>query len=118
MANVHLDATEYQDHVVFMHNIQEGPANRSYGLQVAKLAGIPGPVLQAAHEKLQELERGEHTPGAAAGHSNSMPSPAQSDLFSAPGPHPVVEALGDLDVDDLTPRQALEALYELKSKLD
>ena len=48
MANVHLDATEHQDHVVFLHHIQEGPANKSYGLQVAKLAGIPGPVLTAA----------------------------------------------------------------------
>ena len=51
MANVHLDATEHQDHVVFLHHIQEGPANRSFGLQVAKLAGIPAPVLQAAAEK-------------------------------------------------------------------
>ncbi|MFT6891361.1 MAG: DNA mismatch repair protein MutS, partial [Halioglobus sp.] len=48
MANVHLDATEYQDHIVFLHNIQEGPANRSFGLQVAKLAGVPNSVLRAA----------------------------------------------------------------------
>jgi DNA mismatch repair protein MutS len=100
MANVHLDATEHQDHVVFLHHIQEGPANRSFGLQVAKLAGIPGPVLKAAGDKLRELEQGEHTVNPT--------SPAQVDLFSAPGPHPVVEALENLDVDDLTPRQALE----------
>jgi DNA mismatch repair protein MutS len=110
MANVHLDATEYQDHVVFLHNIQEGPANRSFGLQVAKLAGIPGPVLKAAADKLQELERGEHTVQAA--------SPAQVDLFSAAGPHPAISALEALDVDALTPRQALEKLYELKAALD
>jgi DNA mismatch repair protein MutS len=110
MANVHLDATEHQDHVVFLHNIQEGPANRSFGLQVAKLAGIPGPVLKAAREKLRELERGEHTV--------SPTSPAQVDLFSAPGPHPLVTALETLDVDDLSPRQALEKLYELKARLD
>jgi len=110
MANVHLDATEHQDHVVFLHHIQDGPANRSFGLQVAKLAGIPGPVLKAAADKLRELEKGEHTVSAT--------SPAQVDLFSAPGPHPVVEALENLDIDDLTPRQALEKLYELKARLD
>ena len=56
MANVHLDATEHRDHVVFLHNIQEGPANRSYGLQVAKLAGIPAAVLGQARDKLAQLE--------------------------------------------------------------
>ncbi|MAT92733.1 MAG: DNA mismatch repair protein MutS [Halioglobus sp.] len=108
MANVHLDATEHQDHVVFLHNIQEGPANRSYGLQVAKLAGIPAAVLAAAADKLAELERGE--PGAAA----AAPAPAQVDLFTAPQPHPVVGALEALDADGLSPREALEKLYELK----
>jgi DNA mismatch repair protein MutS len=110
MANVHLDATEHQDHVVFLHNIQEGPANRSFGLQVAKLAGIPGPVLKAARDKLRELEQGEHTVQPA--------SPAQVDLFSSPATHPVVTALEDLELDDLSPRQALEKLYELKGKLN
>ena len=114
MANVHLDATEHQDHVVFLHNIQEGPANRSFGLQVAKLAGIPAPVLDAAREKLAELERGDHGPAPA--HPTASP-PAQVDLFSAPAPHPVVTALEALDVDGLTPREALEKLYELKTRL-
>lgn len=115
MANVHLDATEHQDHVVFLHHIQEGPANRSFGLQVAKLAGIPGPVLSAAAEKLQELERGEL---AVPVHSqNPVPPSPQVDLFSAPAHHPVVGALEALTVDELSPRQALEALYDLKSKL-
>jgi DNA mismatch repair protein MutS len=117
MANVHLDATEYQDHVVFMHHIQEGPASRSFGLQVAKLAGIPGPVLAAAREKLQELEQGEQNQPRVPGPGANTPPPAQVDLFSVAGPHPVVEALENLDVDDLTPRQALETLYKLKLKL-
>jgi len=116
MANVHLDATEHRDHVVFLHNIQEGPANRSFGLQVAKLAGIPSPVLQAAQQKLLELER------TAAPHPASPPvpagAPAQSDLFSSPVPHPVLARLRELDVNDLSPRQALDTLYELKLKLD
>ncbi len=110
MANVHLDATEYQDHVVFLHNIQEGPANRSYGLQVAKLAGIPAAVLDQARDKLAELEGGT-TPVQAP------LMPAQNDLFGA-APHPVVDQLQDIDVDNLTPRQALDLLYELRGKLD
>ncbi|MCB1679749.1 MAG: DNA mismatch repair protein MutS [Halioglobus sp.] len=115
MANVHLDATEHRDHVVFMHHIQEGPANRSFGLQVAKLAGIPGPVLQAAQNKLRELERGAtQQPRGGA----SAVQPAQEDLFSAPPPHPATRALAALDVDGLSPRQALEKLYELRALLD
>ncbi|MCX2982126.1 DNA mismatch repair protein MutS [Halieaceae bacterium IMCC14734] len=109
MANVHLDATEHQDHVVFLHNIQEGPANRSFGLQVARLAGIPSPVLDAANHKLRELEQGQ--PAAPAG-----PAPAQTELFTAPVTHPLVEKLQTLQVDDLTPREALQLLYQLKSE--
>ena len=60
VANVHLDATEHNDNIVFLHNIQEGPASQSYGLQVAKLAGIPNAVLQRAKEQLYLLESGEH----------------------------------------------------------
>ncbi|MEM1114668.1 MAG: DNA mismatch repair protein MutS [Pseudomonadota bacterium] len=112
MANVHLDATEHEDHVVFLHHIQEGPANRSYGLQVAKLAGIPAGVLRAARDKLTELESGE---GTHAAHDLSAP-PAQVDLFAVAQPHPVVEELTTLDVDDLSPRQALEALYRLRAE--
>jgi len=115
MANVHLDATEHQDHVVFMHNIQEGPANRSFGLQVAKLAGIPSQVLDSARDKLRELERGDRIAGQAVG---AVTPPAQVDLFSTPASHPVVTALKDIDLDDLSPREALQTLYELKSRLD
>ena len=113
MANVHLDATEHQDHVVFLHNIQEGPANRSFGLQVAKLAGIPAPVLQAAQEKLLELEH-----GAILEQQANADFRAQDDLFSAPPPHPVIDLLKAVNVDDLTPREALDTLYELKTLLD
>lgn len=121
MANVHLDATEHQDHVVFLHHIQEGPANRSFGLQVAKLAGIPSQVLQAANEKLQELEAGktlESSPSlAAAATQKPAPGSPQVDLFSTPAPHPVIDDIEALDVDNLSPRQALDKLYELKKKL-
>ena len=106
MANVHLDATEHEDHVVFMHNIQEGPANRSFGLQVAKLAGVPDGVLALAKEKLAQLETGKL-------HIEATPAPAQNDLFREPSNHPVLAALRDLDPDQLTPRGALDLLYEL-----
>tara|TARA_R110001599_G_scaffold65838_2_gene185797 strand:+ start:49615 stop:52149 length:2535 start_codon:yes stop_codon:yes gene_type:complete len=114
MANVHLDATEHQDHVVFLHNIQEGPANRSFGLQVAKLAGVPASVLDTARAKLAELERSKHQSAASAAQS---PPPAQVDLFSS-APNPAVKALEALDVDGLTPREALQKLYDLKGLLD
>ena len=116
MANVHLDATEHQDHVVFLHNIQEGPANRSFGLQVAKLAGIPGPVLKAAQEKLRELEL--TVPGQASSDIAAAGLSAQNDLFSLAQPHPSLELLKAMELDDLSPRQALEKLYALKSLLD
>ena len=117
MANVHLDATEHQDHVVFLHHIQEGPANRSFGLQVAKLAGIPAPVLAAASDKLRELEAGRAQEGQTVNPPTvTTPSP-QVDLFASGAPHPVMEELEGLDIDDMSPREALEKLYELKRKL-
>ena len=111
MANVHLDATEHEDHVVFLHQIQEGPANRSFGLQVARLAGVPAGVLTTARDKLQALESGQHT----------GPAPTQNDLFSAsepPAPSPVIEQLRALNPDDMTAREALACLYELKQNLE
>jgi len=119
MANVHLDATEHQDHVVFLHHIQEGPANRSFGLQVARLAGIPTDVLAAARTKLAELESGNsgspvNRPAAPA----AADAPAQNDLFVSAAPHPLIGELKQLELDELSPRQALDLLYQIKSRLD
>ncbi len=114
VANVHLDATEHEDHVVFMHNIQEGPANRSFGLQVAKLAGVPQDVLAMARDKLAELEQ---TPTLS---TPSAPTevPTQVDLFTAGAkPHPALAKLRESDPDSLTPREALALLYELKNQI-
>ncbi|MAA85999.1 MAG: DNA mismatch repair protein MutS [Halieaceae bacterium] len=110
MANVHLDATEHEDHVVFLHQIQEGPANRSFGLQVAKLAGVPSNVLGAAKDKLHELESGR----------SSGPPPLQTELFVPPrnAPSPVLETLQSLEPDELSAREALDWLYQLKQKLE
>ena len=114
-ANVHLGVTEYQDHIVFLHRVEDGPANRSYGLQVAKLAGIPDRVLAAAKQKLQELENQAIAPAIGAPHP-------QADLFAAPppspqpaSPDPLAERLGDIDPDELSPRDAHTLLYELKA---
>ncbi len=112
MANVHLDATEHEDHVVFMHHIQEGPANRSFGLEVAKLAGVPTGVLLHARQKLGELESQQmvERPPAIGG---------QEDLFSTPTVNsPVLDVLSDIDPDQLSPKEALDALYTLKTLLD
>jgi len=111
--NVHLDAVEHRDHVVFMHRIQEGPASRSFGLQVAKLAGVPAKVLSAASGKLRELE--QQGPGSDS--SVSKPSP-QGDLFSVGIDHPALALLDDSDPDTLTPREALDLLYRLRDLRD
>ena len=114
VANVHLDATEHEDHVVFMHNIQEGPANRSFGLQVAKLAGVPQEVLAMARDKLAELEQTPTFSIPVSSHALHQ----QNDLFAqGTTSHPALIKLGELDPDSLTPREALALLYELKNQL-
>ena len=113
IANVHLDAIEYGEQLVFMHAVKDGPANRSFGLQVAALAGLPKSVIADARRTLAELERGMHqhvsTPARAAEASPQM------GLFAAVQPSAAERALADIDPDALTPREALEALYRLKS---
>ncbi|HEV8334578.1 MAG TPA: DNA mismatch repair protein MutS, partial [Steroidobacteraceae bacterium] len=112
-ANVHLDATEHGDKLIFLHTVKEGPANQSYGLQVAALAGVPQKVITAARRYLRELER-----RSAEAHE---PRPQQELLLEVPEEpheHPLVSALQSLDVDAMTPRQAQDALYELKRLLD
>ncbi|UTA49195.1 DNA mismatch repair protein MutS [Simiduia sp. 21SJ11W-1] len=124
IANVHLSATEHKDNIVFLHHIQEGPASQSYGIQVAKLAGIPSAVLALAQQQLAQLEAGSHQPVVAPSPIETpkpaQPAPAggplQNDLFSAPS-HPVVEQLAEIDLDDLSPRRALELLYKLKQQI-
>ncbi|MBN3564885.1 DNA mismatch repair protein MutS [Aliamphritea spongicola] len=107
--NVHLTAMEHKDHIVFMHEVQEGPASQSYGLQVAQLAGVPQHVIRRAKQKLVQLEDD-------AGHSEHkrQTPPMQEDLFFAPTPHPALTSLQELNPDDLSPREALEQLYALK----
>ena len=113
IANVHLDAVEYGDDLVFMHAVKEGPANRSFGLHVAALAGVPKPVIAQARRYLAVLEAQhtaiEHT---AAAPSNSDTTP-QLGLFAS-APSATELALRELDPDAMTPKDALEAIYRLK----
>ena len=109
-ANVHLDAVEHKDTIVFLHAVEEGPASQSYGLQVAQLAGVPKAVVRNARRYLQMLEEASLTRGG------------QSDLFAAgkseaeapAEPDALRDALSAANPDELSPREALELLYRLK----
>jgi DNA mismatch repair protein MutS len=116
VANVHLDAVEHKDRIVFLYAVREGPASQSYGIQVAQLAGVPVSVIRAARKYLVKLE------------SEGSSATAQLDLFSAAAAHanapaaaethPAIAALKDVDPDSLTPRAALELLYQLRKLAD
>jgi DNA mismatch repair protein MutS len=108
IANVHLDAAEHGDGIVFLHALREGPANQSYGLQVAALAGVPKRVIDHARKHLRELED--------AAHRHAHKDTRQLSLFAdEPPPHPALERLKALDPDALSPREALSLLYQLKA---
>ncbi len=128
--NVHLSATEHDDSIVFLHNVHEGPASQSYGLQVAKLAGVPLSVIQSARGHLKRLE-GEKTVAAPPANTAAEnygttaakkkgtgrpPVPLQADMFAALEPSEVERIIGQLSLDELTPKAALDLLYELKSR--
>ena len=108
VANVHLDATEYADRIVFLHAVRPGPANRSYGLQVAALAGVPQSVIAEARCKLRELE--SPRPGSPA---SAPPAQAQLPFDVDPRGEALLARLRNVDPDALTPREAHALLYEL-----
>ena len=124
--NVHVAASDYGDHLVFLHRMSEGAASKSFGLQVAKLAGVPMVVIHAAQHKLHELE---HSPTAKK--AKNKPAPLQAGLFSepeviervvervveTPRVSVVEQALQAINVDNLTPRAALQHLYDLQALL-
>ena len=144
VANVHLDAVEHDDTIVFLHAVQTGPADRSYGLHVAALAGVPPAVIARAKAYLQQLEQAQTRSGSGRNDGSELPvaesaaqeypatrrRPAggatgagkkravdpQIPLFVS-DPHPVLEHLQALRPDELTPRQALDVLYQLKALL-
>ena len=108
---MHVSAAESGSDIVFLHEIQPGPASRSYGVQVARLAGMPAAVLGHARHVLQALESG------------AQDARAQVDLFAPPpeaettGPSAVEAALARINPDALSPREALDALYSLQRML-
>ena len=129
--NVHLTATEHDDSIVFLHNVHDGPASQSYGLQVAKLAGVPQDVIRNAKAQLAHLEGSAGPSNETTGGAAATPSPApktakqpaavesvfQGDMFASAEPSVVEDALQQLDIDGLSPRDALNQLYELKALL-
>jgi DNA mismatch repair protein MutS len=103
IANVHLAATEHRQQIVFLHAVREGPASQSYGIQVARLAGVPNAVLGTARRKLEELEA-----RAAAGSATP-----QTDLFTTRERNPLRDRLATLDPDAISPRDAQALLFDL-----
>ncbi|MDQ3260466.1 MAG: DNA mismatch repair protein MutS [Pseudomonadota bacterium] len=107
IANVHLEVVEHQNKIVFLHSVKDGPANQSYGVQVAQLAGVPASVLRSARQKLKQLE------------DSAVMRAGQGDLFAGvatalplePTLHPVIEALEQVNPEELTPKAALELLF-------
>jgi DNA mismatch repair protein MutS len=152
ITNVHLSAVEHDDEIRFMHQVQQGAANKSYGLQVAKLAGVPKAVIDSAKRKLAELERLDVVNASNAGnkvtrsrseqsssqhsisqHSISQQSISQQSNDKKPAPeikretqlsmsfetpeHWLEQKIKKIDIDDLTPRQALALLYQWRKEL-
>jgi DNA mismatch repair protein MutS len=125
--NVHLDATEHGDGIVFLHAVKEGPASRSYGLQVAQLAGVPRDVIGQARQYLEALEAQRDQAAVANGTAQmtlfAAPPPTQvpaarSVESAAPATDEIRTALQALDPDELSPRAALDALYKLRKLLE
>jgi DNA mismatch repair protein MutS len=119
VGNATVEVKEWQDEIVFLHKVRAGAADRSYGIQVAKLAGLPAAVISRASEVLTLLEKAEAKKGGGVGASlEDLPLfAAARPKGMAPGRHgptPVEEALDALEPDNMTPKGALEALYRLK----
>jgi len=130
--NVHLSATEHDDRIIFLHNVLEGAASQSYGLQVAKLAGVPDVVIRNAKQQLAKLEESERNSASAddlsialSSHNEAKNQNAsllnsesafQNDLFTSPH-SPLELEFKKLALDEMTPKQALDALYALNELL-
>ncbi len=116
VANVHLNATEHNERIVFLHHVLPGPASQSYGLAVAQLAGVPTPVIARAREHLARLETTSLPHEIPRSEPGKPAAPLQNDLF-ATLPRPILEELAKINPDDMTPRRALEMLYSWKTRV-
>ncbi|KRH78026.1 DNA mismatch repair protein MutS [Ferrovum sp. JA12] len=111
VVNVHFDALEHGEHIVFLHSLEEGPASQSYGLQVARLAGVPRPVIELARTKLKALESSR-----PLSLTQEPPGPMrQQELFAN---SPIIEELKGLDPNQLSARQALDLIYRWREDID
>jgi DNA mismatch repair protein MutS len=111
----HVRAREWKSELVFLHEVARGPADRSYGLAVAKLAGLPPPVLARARSVLAKLEEGRAATGGIAAGLDDLPLfAAAAQEAAAPVPDPLQTALAEVDADALSPREALDLVYRLK----
>ena len=117
-ANVHFDAVEHKDSIVFLHAVADGPANRSYGLQVAKLAGVPGETIRQAKSYLARLDQFSARNDQQADLFGAGAKTAAPVIETASPAEELLERLRLLDPDALSPREALDALYALKKALD
>jgi DNA mismatch repair protein MutS len=132
ITNVHLSAVEHNDEIRFMHQVQQGAASKSYGLQVAKLAGVPKPVIESAKRKLAELElldvvnasnesgiapRANSKRSAATQAAPVLKSETQLSMSFETPEHWLEQKIKQIDIDDLTPRQALALLYQWRKEL-
>ncbi|TPV56151.1 DNA mismatch repair protein MutS [Aestuariibacter sp. GS-14] len=114
VCNLHLDAIEHDDTIRFMHTVERGAASKSYGLQVAQLAGVPKAVISAAKLRLKQLEQSGRQSASVHSAQQHNQNIAQPSLFVEPEPSAVEIALSKIDPDELTPKQALALIYELK----
>ncbi len=113
IVNVHIDAIEYGEKIVFLHAVKDGPANQSYGLQVAQLAGVPKSIVQKARKKLQELETDKQAHSIQEGETLPLGLGFNKPKVDETA-EKIKEVLESIDPDDLTPKEALEVLYYLK----
>ena len=113
---MHLEALEHANRIVFMHRVRNGPANRSYGLQVAALAGVPPAVIEDARSMLESLEADSNA-RTAADAQGQMPLFERADA-APPVDRRFHELMDAVDPDSMSPREALETLYKLKALLD
>jgi DNA mismatch repair protein MutS len=119
VANVSMEVREWRDEIVFLHKVKAGAADRSYGIQVGKLAGLPKVVTRRAKEVLERLEKARGKAKGGEGLIEELPLFApREDAAAAPAepvPNPIEDALAAIEPDELTPKAALEALYALKA---
>ena len=116
--NATVTVKEWEGEVIFLHEVRKGAADRSYGVQVAQLAGLPASVVARARDVLDMLEKGSRENGGAKIQIDDLPlfaaAPPPQPTAAPKGPSPVEELLDSIHPDDLSPREALEMLYKLK----